>query len=120
MTAAALEEGYWRAYRDFYRWGSILRGAAAKPGWTGRLRHFAYAAGWKKCEPLWDWIIRLRRVPRMLPLLESVLAGFGEGEGRAGDRDRRAAPDASGRKADPSHLYPPERQRYAELSRPTR
>ena len=29
MTAEQLERGYWRAYRDFYRWGSIARGAAA-------------------------------------------------------------------------------------------
>ena len=27
-----LEEGYWRAYDEFYQWGSILRGAWAKPG----------------------------------------------------------------------------------------
>src|SRR5262245_55823866 len=31
MTAGELESGYWRAYRDFYRWGSIFRGAATKP-----------------------------------------------------------------------------------------
>jgi radical SAM superfamily enzyme YgiQ (UPF0313 family) len=75
LSAQALEEGYWRAYRDFYRWGSIFRGASAKDTLRGRLRHVAYAAGWKKFEPLWDWIIRLRRVGRALPLLESVLEG---------------------------------------------
>ena len=73
MRAEELEAGYWRAYQDFYRWGSILRGAAMKPEWRDRLRHFAYAAGWKKFEPLWDWVIRARRVTRMLPLLEAVL-----------------------------------------------
>jgi hypothetical protein len=41
------------------------------------LRHFAYAAGWKKFEPLWDFIIRARRVAGMLPLLESILSEFG-------------------------------------------
>lgn len=75
MTPQALEAGYWRAYRDFYRWGSILRGAWSKPALRGRLRHAAYAAGWKKFEPLWDWIIRLRRVGRALPMLEAVLEG---------------------------------------------
>ena len=30
MTAETLEAGYWRAYRDFYRWGSIFRGAATR------------------------------------------------------------------------------------------
>jgi radical SAM superfamily enzyme YgiQ (UPF0313 family) len=73
MSAETLEAGYWRAYDRFYRWGSILRGAAAHPRWQDGLRHLAYAAGWKKCEPLWDLLIRARRVPGMLPLLETLL-----------------------------------------------
>ena len=77
MTAETLAAGYWRAYRDFYRWSSICQGAWAKPAWSGRLRHVAYAGGWKKFEPVWDWVIRLRRVGNLLPLLESILAGFG-------------------------------------------
>ena len=44
MPAETLEAGYWRAYRDFYRWPAILQGAMTKPDWIGRLRHFAYAA----------------------------------------------------------------------------
>jgi len=74
-TPQELEEGYWRAYRDFYRWGSIFRGAATKPDMAGRMRHAAYAIGWKKCEPVWDFLIRARRVARAVPLLERVLAG---------------------------------------------
>jgi radical SAM superfamily enzyme YgiQ (UPF0313 family) len=77
MNEAELEAGYRRAYREFYRWGSILRGAATKATRAGRLRHLAYAGGWKKCERLWDAVIRARQVFRMLPLLEAVLAGFG-------------------------------------------
>ena len=91
MTPAQLEEGYRRAYRDFYRWGSILRGAAAKPDWAGRARHAAYAIGWKKCEPAWDALIRARRVGRGLPLLERVLAGAPKAGLRAG------GPAAAGR-----------------------
>jgi radical SAM superfamily enzyme YgiQ (UPF0313 family) len=63
MTAEELESGYWRAYRDFYRWGSIFRGAWTKDTLKGRLRHAAYAGGWKKFEPLWDLVIRTRRLP---------------------------------------------------------
>ncbi|HLJ57628.1 MAG TPA: radical SAM protein [Chthonomonadaceae bacterium] len=73
MTCEQLETGYWRAYREFYRWGSIFQGALVKPEWRGRLRHLAYATGWKKCEPLWDVLIRAKRVVQVLPLLESVL-----------------------------------------------
>jgi radical SAM superfamily enzyme YgiQ (UPF0313 family) len=76
MTAQTLEEGYWRAYREFYAWGSILRGAWTKQKLHGKLRHVAYAGGWKKFEPVWDRVIRAKRVSSMLPILERVLAGF--------------------------------------------
>ena len=89
LTPAELEAGYWRAYRDFYRWGSIWRGASAKPDLGGRLRHVAYAGGWKKLEPLWDLIIKARRLPQMLPVLERVLEGLGGGQPRATDRRRK-------------------------------
>jgi radical SAM superfamily enzyme YgiQ (UPF0313 family) len=77
LTPEALEAGYWRAYRDFYRWSAIGKGAWTKADWTGRLRHLGYAGGWKKFEPLWDWVIRARRAGRMLPMLEMILSGFG-------------------------------------------
>jgi radical SAM superfamily enzyme YgiQ (UPF0313 family) len=77
MRPEALEEGYWRAYDRFYRWRSILRGAATKPTLRESVRHVAYAGGWKKLEPLWDAVIRARRVARMRPALEGVLTGFG-------------------------------------------
>ena len=73
LTPERLEQGYWGAYRDFYRWGSILRSASTKPSLGGSLRHAAYAAGWKKFEPLWDLLIRLKRAGEALPLLEGVL-----------------------------------------------
>lgn len=77
MSAEALEAGYWRAYYDFYRWGSILRGASTKETVVGALRHMAYAGGWKKLEPMWNAVIRLRRVASLRPALEAVLTGFG-------------------------------------------
>jgi radical SAM superfamily enzyme YgiQ (UPF0313 family) len=77
MTAEALERGYWRAYRHFYRWTSIARGAAAHVSVLGGLRHAAYAAGWKKFEPLWDLVIRAKRAGMMLPVLETILSEFG-------------------------------------------
>lgn len=77
MTGAQLEAGYAWAYREFYRWRSIARGAAAHDDLLGGLRHAAYAAGWKKFEPLWDLVIRARRTALMLPVLEAVLSEFG-------------------------------------------
>ncbi len=75
LSPRMLEMGYWRAYREFYSWGSIFKGASAKPDLAGRLRHLAYAAGWKKFEPAWDWVIRMKRVSSFIPLLETILAG---------------------------------------------
>jgi radical SAM superfamily enzyme YgiQ (UPF0313 family) len=93
MDAGTLEAGYWRAYRDFYRWGSIWAGAAAQETLRGRLRHLAYAGGWKKFEPLWDLVIRSQRVVHALPLLEAVLTEFGRSPGDAGpDRGRARIP----------------------------
>lgn len=95
LSPEELEAGYWRAYRDFYRWGSILSGASTKGAWGERLRHVAYAGGWKKLEPLWDLVIRARRVTTMLPMLEGVLSGFGRHAtatpGSASDRAMESA-----------------------------
>ncbi len=77
LGAEQLEAGYWRAYQQFYRWSSLMRAAATKKDWRGSLRHLAYAAGWKKFEPLWDLMIRAKKVAHMLPWLERLLdAGY--------------------------------------------
>lgn len=74
MTAEGLEAGYWRAYRDFYRWGSILRSAAAKETLGAQVRHVAYTGAWKKCEPVWDAIIRACLLGLVAPLMERVMS----------------------------------------------
>ncbi len=89
MSPEELADGYARAYRDFYRWGSIMEGARGKAG-RDALRHLAYAGGWKKFEWLWDRVITARHVNRALPLLEAVLSGFG-----AHRADRWATPEIS-------------------------
>jgi hypothetical protein len=68
---------YWRAYRNFYRWGSLLQSASAHDSVAASLRHLAYAAGWKKFEPLWDLMIRAKRAGMMLPVLEEILSECG-------------------------------------------
>jgi radical SAM superfamily enzyme YgiQ (UPF0313 family) len=76
ITPSVLEAGYWRSYQEFYRWNAILEGAWTKQQWSDRLRHLIYAGAWKKCEPLWDFLIRFKQVNRLLPALEGVLNGF--------------------------------------------
>jgi radical SAM superfamily enzyme YgiQ (UPF0313 family) len=75
LAPAALEDGYWRAYRRFYSWSAIWQAAATKETAGERLRHLAYTAGWKKCEPAWDFVIRAKQLSAGLPLLERVLSG---------------------------------------------
>jgi radical SAM superfamily enzyme YgiQ (UPF0313 family) len=86
LSPAQMEAGYWRAYRDFYQWGSIIRAAASRDRWRESLQHLAYSAGWKKLEPVWDLIIRFRRIAQMLPLLEYVLDGFKSPDSKSGRR----------------------------------
>jgi hypothetical protein len=37
-------------------------------------KHFFYATGWKKFEPLWDMMIRAKQLRAMTPVLEGVLS----------------------------------------------
>jgi radical SAM superfamily enzyme YgiQ (UPF0313 family) len=75
MSAGELENGYQRAYREFYSWANILRSTAEQADLLGKLRHFAYKTAWKKLEPFWDLVIRLKRIAAFTPLLETVLSG---------------------------------------------
>jgi radical SAM superfamily enzyme YgiQ (UPF0313 family) len=74
MSAESLKRGYDRAYRSFYSWGNIAKAAASHDSLKHRVKHAAYAAGWKKFEPLWDLVIKARRLGVMTPLLEGVLS----------------------------------------------
>ncbi|GAA3195922.1 B12-binding domain-containing radical SAM protein [Dactylosporangium siamense] len=86
MTASQLSEGYWRAYKDFYRWRNLWRGAATKGVLGDRVRHLAYAGGWKKFERVWDVLIRSGQVLHALPLLEAALSSFGSRHPARGSR----------------------------------
>jgi radical SAM superfamily enzyme YgiQ (UPF0313 family) len=74
ITPAALKAGYDWAYREFYRWGNILTAARAHQSSKHSLKHLAYSAGWKKFEPAWDVVIRLKQLSQMRPMLEAVLS----------------------------------------------
>ena len=73
LSPLELEAGYRRSYREFYKWSSIFRAAGKHESPTDRIRHFIYTASWKKLDPLWAGIIRLKRLPFATLLLEKVL-----------------------------------------------
>jgi radical SAM superfamily enzyme YgiQ (UPF0313 family) len=74
LKPEVLKAGYDWAYREFYRWSAIGRAALSHGTLKHQAKHFFYAAGWKKFEPLWDAVIRARQLRGMTPLLEAVLA----------------------------------------------
>jgi radical SAM superfamily enzyme YgiQ (UPF0313 family) len=74
LAPAALKAGYDWAYREFYRWSNIARGSWSHGSPRHQAKHFFYAAGWKKFEPLWDMVIRAKQLRVMTPLLEGVLS----------------------------------------------
>lgn len=74
LQLEVLKAGYDWAYREFYQWNSIACAALRHGTLKHQAKHFFYAAGWKKFEPLWDMIIRARQLPCATPLLEAVLS----------------------------------------------
>ena len=74
ISPAALKAGYDWAYREFYRWSNILTAARAHRSSKHSLKHLAYSAGWKKFEPAWDVVIRVKQLSQMRPLLETILS----------------------------------------------
>jgi hypothetical protein len=74
LTPEQLKKGYDWAYREFYRWSSIARASLSHESLKHQAKHFFYATGWKKFEPLWDMMIRAKQLRAMTPVLEGVLS----------------------------------------------
>ena len=78
LTAGELKAGYDWAYRNFYSWSNVFKASMQHGQWEMSIKHFAYAGGWKKFEPLWNMMIKTRGLNKMLPLLESILSRKGK------------------------------------------
>ena len=74
LSAVKLKQGYDRAYRSFYSWSNICRASLGHDQLQHMIKHFAYAGGWKKFEPLWNFMIKTQGLNKMLPLLEAILS----------------------------------------------
>jgi radical SAM superfamily enzyme YgiQ (UPF0313 family) len=84
LSAVELKNGYDWAYRSFYSWSNVLKASLQHTETELKLKHFAYAGGWKKFEPLWNFMIKTRGLNQMLPLLESILSRRKKGDQRDG------------------------------------
>lgn len=74
LSAQELKEGYDWAYKEFYNWRNILKASNTHPLLKHKLKHLAYSGGWKKFEPIWNFIIKTKGLNHMLPVLESILS----------------------------------------------
>ena len=74
LTANELKEGYDWAYREFYSWSNILSASMHHDSHKHKLKHLLYSGGWKKFEPLWNFLIKTGNLNNMLPLLEAILS----------------------------------------------
>lgn len=74
LNASELEAGYWWAYKEFYSWKNILKSSMVHDSAKHSLKHFFYTGGWKKFEPVWNFLIKTGSLNHMLPLLESILS----------------------------------------------
>ena len=74
LTADELKNGYDWAYKEFYSWSNILKASLNHDSHKHKLKHFFYSGGWKKFEPVWNFLIKTKNLNGMLPILESILA----------------------------------------------
>jgi radical SAM superfamily enzyme YgiQ (UPF0313 family) len=69
-----LKDGYDWAYRSFYSWKNIAAASLQHENLKHAIKHFAYSGGWKKFEPLWNFMIKTQGLNKMLPLLATILS----------------------------------------------
>jgi len=74
LTPEELQSGYNWAYKEFYRWSNIFEASVNHDSFAHSLKHFFYTSGWKKFEPVWNFLIKTRNLNSMLPALETILA----------------------------------------------
>lgn len=74
LSAQELEDGYWWAYKEFYKWSNIFKGSMQHHAHAHKLKHFFYAGGWKKFESVWNFLIKTKNLNNTLPALETVLS----------------------------------------------
>lgn len=89
LSPEALKSGYDWAYKSFYSWKNIAKASLAHDSLKHKLKHFAYAGGWKKFEPAWNFMIKSGALNRTLPILEAVLSKV---KGKKSSGDARPEP----------------------------
>lgn len=55
-----LPDGYNWGYKNLYSWPNVTKASLQHDNIKHCIKHFAYAGGWKKFEPLWNLIIKTK------------------------------------------------------------
>lgn len=74
LSAEELKNGYDWSYKEFYKWSNIFKSSMNHDSVKHKLKHLFYTGGWKKFEPVWNFLIKTRGLNNMLPILESILS----------------------------------------------
>ena len=74
ISAEELKAGYDWSYNEFYSWANILKASLKHDNIKHIAKHFAYTGGWKKFEPVWNFLIKTKSLNQILPVLESILS----------------------------------------------
>lgn len=69
-----MENGYWWAYKEFYKWNNVFKASFGHDDFAHQMKHLFYTGGWKKFESLWNIIINAGGLKKMLPILELLLS----------------------------------------------
>jgi len=78
LLASELEAGYQWSYNEFYKWSNIFKASFKHDSLKHSVKHLFYTGGWKKFEPVWNFIIKTKGLNQMLPLLEKILSKVGK------------------------------------------
>ena len=87
ISPEELKHGYDWAYKSFYSWPNIVKASLKHSSHKHKLKHFLYTGGWKKFEPLWNFIIKTGVLNEMRPLLEAILSKVKTERPSASERD---------------------------------
>lgn len=74
LSAVELENGYWWSYKEFYKWNNVFKASFSHDTFKHKMKHLFYTGGWKKFEELWNVVINVGGLQKMLPILELLLS----------------------------------------------
>lgn len=73
ISKEQMEEGYKKAYNDFYKWRNIIGASNEHEMLKMKIKHLIYSGAWKKFEPVWNFLIKNELLSKARKGLEKTL-----------------------------------------------